>query len=175
MRRRHDRKGLSWWWSLPCLLAALFCCFSCASSPVVSRETAGQGQTVAVWELEDVSPGPSAAPVGEILTARVMETLQRKGVYKVVERTRLLRVLEELRLGSSELADERARLRVGRLMGARFMVFGGYQIVGKSMRLDLRLVEVETGRVRKAVSRTTPSSSGVTGWLEAAGSAAGEL
>jgi curli biogenesis system outer membrane secretion channel CsgG len=138
-------------------------------------DTGERKATVAVWELEDVSAGLSRIDVGEVLSARVSETLQRKGTYTVVERERLLRVLGELHLGSSELADEGTRLRIGRLLGARFMVFGGYQIVGKQMRLDLRLVEVETGKIRKAVSRVAPSSGGVSGWLEAAEKAAQEF
>jgi curli biogenesis system outer membrane secretion channel CsgG len=138
-------------------------------------DTGERKATVAVWELEDVSAGLSRIDVGEVLSAKVSETLQRKGTYTVVERERLLRVLGELHLGSSELADEGTRLRIGRLLGARFMVFGGYQIVGKQMRLDLRLVEVETGKIRKAVSRVAPSSGGVSGWLEAAEKAAQEF
>ena len=156
------------------LMSLLLFCFSCAPAP----DMGGMGErkaTVAVWELEDVSPGLSRIDLGEVLSARVSESLLRKGTYTVVERTRLLRVLEELHLGSSELADEGTRLRIGRLAGARFMVFGGYQIVGKQMRLDLRLVEVETGKVRKAVSKTAPPAGGVSGWLEAAEKAAEEF
>lgn len=156
------------------LVSLLLCCFSCAPVPDMS----GMGErkaTVAVWEIEDVSPGLSRIDLGDVLSERVRESLHRKGTYTVVERTRLLRVLEELRLGSSELADDGTRLRVGRLAGARFMVFGGYQMVGKQMRLDLRLVEVETGKIRKAVSKTAPPAGGVSGWLEAAGKAAEEL
>jgi curli biogenesis system outer membrane secretion channel CsgG len=152
---------------LICLMGLFFCCFSCAATPDMSERKA----TVAVWELEDMSPVSSRVDVGELLSAEVSGALQRTGVYVVVERARLLRVLEELRLGSSELADDETRLRVGRLLGARYMVFGGYQVVGSQLRLDVRLVEVETGKIRKAVSRTAPSAGGMSGWLEAAGKA----
>jgi hypothetical protein len=156
---------------LLCLMVLFLCCFSCAATPDMGERKA----TVAVWELEDMSPVVSRVDVGELLAVEVSGALQRKGGYVVVERARLLRVLEELRLGSSDLADDETRLRVGKLLGARYMVFGGYQIVGNVLRLDLRLVEVETGKVRKAVSRTAPSSGGMSGWLEAAGTAGGEL
>jgi curli biogenesis system outer membrane secretion channel CsgG len=156
------------------LMGLLLCFCSCAPAPYTA-DLGERKATIAVWELEDVSPGMSRIDVGEILSARVSESLQKKGNYTVVERTRLLRVLEELHLGSSELAEEGTRLRIGRLVGARFMVFGGYQVVGKRMRLDLRLVEVETGKVRKAVSRTAQPADGVSGWLEAAEKAAEEF
>jgi curli biogenesis system outer membrane secretion channel CsgG len=156
---------------LLCLPGLFLCCFSCATTPDMG---AGRS-TVAVWDLEDVSPVSSRVDVGELLSAEVSGALQRKGEYTIVERTRLVRVLEELHLGSSELADDETRLRVGRLLGARYMVFGGYQIVGSQLRLDLRLVEVETGKIRKAVSRIAPSTGGMSGWLEAAGKAGAEL
>jgi hypothetical protein len=86
----------------------------------------------------------------------------------------LNRVLEELHLGSSALADEQTRLKLGKLVGARLMVFGGYQVFGGQMRIDLRLVEVETGKVLKAVHKIAPSGD-MSGWLDAAGMAGGEL
>ena len=153
-----------------CFLISFFCLASCATVP----ERTEQQASVAVWEIEDLSPGGNRLDIGELFSARIMEVLKSKGDYTVVERTRILRVLEELRLGSSALADEQTRLRVGRLVGARFMVFGGYLVIGGNMRLDLRLVEVETGKVLKAVQKTA-SSNDISGWLDAAGKAAAEL
>ncbi|HOJ14211.1 MAG TPA: CsgG/HfaB family protein, partial [Deltaproteobacteria bacterium] len=93
---------------------------------------------------------------------------------EVVERERLVAVLEELRLGSSQLADDETRLRVGRITGAREMVFGAYMVVGPTMRLDLRRVDVETGRVVRTASKTAPSGD-VQAWVEAARKAAVDL
>jgi curli biogenesis system outer membrane secretion channel CsgG len=153
-----------------CILLINLFLSSCATEPL--RDDRGKG--LAVWDMEDLSPGSSRIDIGELLSARVVETMGNRGNYTVVERTRLVRVLEELRIGSSSLADEETRLRVGKLVGARFMVFGGYQIIGKKMRLDLRLVEVESGKVLKAVQKTTASSD-ISGWLDAAGKAAAGL
>ncbi len=70
--------------------------------------------------------------------------------------------------------DEATRLKIGRIMGARFMVFGGYFVHGEMMRLDLRLVEVETGRIVKASQKTT-SASDLNKWLGIAQEAAQDL
>jgi TolB-like protein len=172
MRRPHCRGN-----AIPGAIAALLCLLlflslsSCATTEALRDDTR---KGLAVWDLEDLSPGESRADMGEIMSARVVEVLQNKGNYTVVERTRLVRVLEELRIGSSALADEESRLKVGRLLGARFMVFGGYQIVGASIRVDMRLVEVESGRVLKAVQKTSRAKD-LTGWLDTAGKAAAEL
>jgi curli biogenesis system outer membrane secretion channel CsgG len=134
-----------------------------------------QTSAVAVWDLENLNPAETIGPdVGELLAAKVIETLNDSGAFQVVERERLILVLEELNLGSSSLVDESTRLKIGRIVGARFMVFGGYFVLGNMMRLDLRLVEVESGRIVKAAQKTA-SAGDLAGWLRIAGQAAGEL
>ena len=64
-----------------------------------------------------------------------------------IERTRLVQVLEEQAIGSSELASEKTRLRLGKLLGAKEMIFGAFQILGENARIDVRLVDVETSKV----------------------------
>jgi curli biogenesis system outer membrane secretion channel CsgG len=136
-------------------LLALFLAAGCASGPARQSGPAA----VAVWDLDDLSPAGSGQPgVGELLSAQVIEAIQRRGGYTVVEREKLVQALEELRLGSSDLADEATRLRLGRIQGARLMVLGGFIALGDRTRIDLRLIDVESGRIRKAVSKTTAST-----------------
>lgn len=156
---------------LLCIPLMLLFLFSCATEPVVRDD---QRKGLAVWDIEDLSPAGSPVDISELLSVRIVEAMKNRSDYTVVERTRMVRVLEELNIGSSSLADEQTRLRVGRLVGARFMIFGGYQVIGGTMRLDLRLVEVETGKVLKAIKKTTPSND-ISGCLDAAGKAAAEF
>ena len=52
------------------------------------------------------------------------------------------------------LVDERTRLRLGKLVGAKLMVFGGVdRFAGNTMNVNLRLVEVDTGLVLKSVGK----------------------
>ena len=142
----------------------------CATLPDQPEQSA-----TAVWDLEDLSLNPGSYPdLGQMLSARVMEVFAQEGSSPVVERQKLMLVLEELNLGTSDLADETTRLRVGRLSGATQMVFGAYQVVGQTMRIDLRLVDVSTGRVIRAAEKTA-SSSDIRGWMTAAQEAAREL
>lgn len=130
---------------------------------------------VAVWDLEDLSYESAPFPdMSEMLSGQIIETIKQKSEHGVVERQKLLMVLEEQRIGSSSLAEESTRLRLGKLAGARLMIFGAYQVVGKVMRLDLRLVDVETGKVL-AVSEKTTGALDLNGWLSAASHAAEEL
>jgi len=149
-----------------CVIAALT---GCASAPVVPSVPA-----VAVWDPEDVSSGAAEEQgIGEVLALRIVEAARARGL-DVVERQKLLLAVEELRLGSSALADESTRLRLGRITGARRMVFGGYMAVGNRVRMDLRLVDVETGKVLRTASRTGPAG-GIEALLELCGKAASDL
>ena len=131
--------------------------------------------TIAVWNLDDLSPSTIVRPeIGELLSGEIINAVNQKGEYSVVERERLLLALEELNLGAASFVDETTRLRLGRLSGARFMIFGGYQIIGSTMRLDLQLIEVETGKLQKAVQKTIEGSD-LSKWLKNAEEAAEEL
>ncbi len=132
-------------------------------------------KNIAVWDIENVTPGGNAYPnLGDLLSVKVIEVIKESATYEVVERERLSLALEELHLGTSSLVDESARLRLGSLVGAQMMVFGAYQVIGDKMRIDLRLVDVETGRILKAVERTVAAQD-ISGWTAAAAAAAGEL
>ncbi len=143
----------------------------CASHSAVSPLE----NVVAIWDVEGLGgSGADQADLGEFIAAKVMEVFSLSGSYSVVEREKLLLALEELELGTTELVDESTRLRLGHLLKARYMVFGGYFLVGDTMRLDLRLVEVDTGAIIRAASRETAADN-IQGWIEAAAVAAREL
>lgn len=153
------------------ILATFLLALACVTSPPLQEK----GLTLAVWDLDDLSPVSNGRPhLGALLASQVIESLKKKGQYAIVERERLILVLEEQRLGTTSLVDESTRLKLGRLLGARRMIFGGYQVIGDQMRLDLRLLDVESGKVLKAVQKTVAAVD-LSGWLEAAKKAAEEL
>jgi curli biogenesis system outer membrane secretion channel CsgG len=142
----------------------------CAATPKMHGPVA-----VAVWDLENLSISDAAsADLGDILSGKILETVRQAAGYTVVERQQLQLALRELELGSSDLVDSATQLRIGRIVGAKEMIFGAYQVIGKQMRLDLRLVDVESGRILKAAEKTTPSSD-ISGWIQAATDAATAL
>lgn len=70
---------------------------------------------------------------------------------RVVERSRLQEVLDELKLAGTKAIDKATAARVGKLLGARYLVMGGFFEVAGQFRADARVVEVETGRVVKSL------------------------
>ncbi|OQX20463.1 MAG: hypothetical protein BWK76_01310 [Desulfobulbaceae bacterium A2] len=165
---------------LPSVLIGLLLALTlggCASQPV-ARQAEGPRDhvAVAVWNLENMSvvPSPLLEEMNEYLTARVIEIVKETLGYPVIERERLLAVLEELRLGSSALASDATRLQVGHIVGASSMVFGGYQQVGEQFRVDLRRVDVESGKVLRS-GEATMKAGDPTGWAQVVDAAARNL
>ena len=159
------------------LLLPLFLC-SCGggSTAHYTPKHYESSSVVAVWDLENfsVTENQTLDDMMEFLGAKVAETLNEQGGYVIVERQKLLLALEELAIGSSSLASEESKLQIGRLVGAELMVFGALQQFGEQVRIDLRLVEVESGAVIR-VAEHTGAASDASGLLTAATSAALQL
>ncbi|MGD9367011.1 MAG: CsgG/HfaB family protein [Desulfobacteraceae bacterium] len=149
---------IKWWW-LPVLLCA------CAAGPS-GRPSQSVRWSVAVLDFENLSPLNTARmDLSELLTAKAIETIEEAGRYDVIERQRLAMVLAELNIGTSGFVDRQSQLRLGEITGVRLMVFGSYQVMENQLRLDVRLVDVESGRVINAVSRVAEEHS-LPGWLD---------
>ncbi len=109
---------------------------------------------IAVWDMEDLSIDEQPyKDFGRLFSDEILKVLASYRDVEIVDREQLIRVLEELNLGSSQLADEAARLQLGKLAGANLMIFGSYQFIAGNWRIDLRLVDVETGRILKTATR----------------------
>ena len=66
-----------------------------------------------------------------------------------MERSRLSSLLAEMELNKSKAFDPASAQKVGKLLGAQFLILGGFFELMGSMRLDARIVRVETGEVVK--------------------------
>ncbi len=76
----------------------------------------------------------------------------------VVERTRLQEILDELELGHQGKVEPGTAARVGKLLGAEWMLMGSYFELMGTMRIDVRLVDVETGKILHAYGVNDASS-----------------
>lgn len=131
------------------LLFAGLC--GCATTPPQQQDLE---TTLAVWDFEDLSPlSPLSPAAGEFVANAIVQRLEERSDgprLRFLERQRLVLALQELHLGSSAIATESTRLQVGRILGADKMVFGAFQVAGQQTRIDLRLVDVESGRIEKS-------------------------
>ena len=71
---------------------------------------------------------------------------------RLVERAEAQRILDEQSLGAAGRVDRETAARVGRMVGARYMITGTFIDLYGEFRLDARVIDVETGVILKSVS-----------------------
>ena len=77
---------------------------------------------------------------------------------RLVERERIAAVLAELKLGTSTFIDPKTAQRAGKLLGAELMLVGAITAWAPTLRLDARIVNVESGEVMVAASAAGPQA-----------------
>jgi tetratricopeptide (TPR) repeat protein len=89
-------------------------------------------------------PGASGRIGLEVLVQQeLIRELQGRG-YTLVERRLLDKVLAEVKLGASELADQDTQIRLGRLLAARLMVSGVMTHEPGGLAASVRAIDTET-------------------------------
>ena len=138
-----------------CFWMGLLSLLLCACTPLSKH---ARPPTVAVWDFDNASfiDAANVDYLSRTLQEMLLSNLAQAPDIQLVERVRLREALEEQRLGSSELVSEDNRIKLGRILGAKYMVFGNYIAMEDKVRLDVRLVEVETSLVKLSEDATTP-------------------
>ncbi len=80
----------------------------------------------------------------------ITEMSKVKGI-KVVERQRIQSIVEELNLNETDLVEKETSQRMGKLLGAKVMLFGGFSnLFNDKFRIDVRIIKTETSETIKA-------------------------
>jgi curli biogenesis system outer membrane secretion channel CsgG len=130
---------------------------------VATSGSAAESATIAVWPFDSHVVGTTSPPSEQLVLQEMLPDMLGAALsvsprLRLVERQRLHDVLNEQKLGSSVLAEEQTRLRLGRLLGARLLVFGSHMRIGDAWQLDIRVVEVETSRILASSSESGQGS-----------------
>jgi TolB-like protein/Flp pilus assembly protein TadD len=115
--------------------------------------TAQSGElTVAVAGFAGIGERAEDEWLGTGLSETVTTALQEVEGLVVWGREQLRESLRRLGVEATELAPEDA-VQLGRMIGARWVLSGAFQRLGEQVRVTARVVEVESGRVLRAVKQ----------------------
>jgi len=92
-----------------------------------------------------------------VLLSQLTEHLNNSGRVRVVERVLIERLLEELNLGSSELANPETSLKLGRVLAAKLIGTGSLYYLPQGTLLNLRLIDTETSAIPQVLTRQLAS------------------
>lgn len=117
---------------------------------VLSPASAQDASTLAVLPLEKAAASEQYEGLGKALANMLVSDLSKVPGLNLVERARLQELMAEMQLAESGFLDESTAQKLGQGLGARFVLIGSFSVVGQTMALDARIVEVETGSIKRA-------------------------
>jgi len=120
-----------------------------------------------IWIMDFTYEGYSLQE-GEdrLITIGITDKVLKHGRVRVVERPLQETIMQELKLGTSELTDRNTALTLGRIFAARFIVSGRIIYSGPQTQVSMRLIETETGQITAAMSETVGSAVSVSALTE---------
>ncbi len=103
--------------------------------------------TVGVLYFENLTSDPQLRPLGKGLALMLITDLSKVKRLQVVERVKLQALLEELKLSSSGLLAMNTAPRLGRLLGAHWLVGGAFRGSREALEFQSHLFEVPKVRI----------------------------
>ncbi len=86
------------------------------------------------------------------IPALLITSLQQNPAARVVDRSDIHQLLTEQNMAAEGRVDAATAARIGKLIGARYMIMGTFVDYYGKFRIDARIVDVETGEILKVVS-----------------------
>jgi hypothetical protein len=124
-----------------------------ADNPVKSNEDVKivNSITIAIIDFESQAPGNTelGQQLSDILTARLSIYDQ----YRLVERKKLEDLLKEHQLSLTGMVETSQAVQVGKMLGARIMIFGRAFTVERDLYIVAKIVGTETSQVKGVIAK----------------------
>ncbi len=91
-----------------------------------------------------------------VVTTQLADQLGASGRVKVVDRVLIDQLLQELNLGTSELADPETALKLGKVLAAKIMGTGTLIHMPNGTMMSMRLIDTETSQIPKVINLQFP-------------------
>jgi TolB-like protein len=108
-------------------------------------------KTIAIMPFDNFSTGEFQEKLGSLgkgLADFFAYDFAKISSFTVLERDKIEFIMKEIELQKSDAVDRAAAVQVGKILGAKYMVFGSItQIDDKNTRMVVRVVSVETSEI----------------------------
>ena len=112
-------------------------------------------KTLAILPFENnsVTDSDRFAPLSKGLPAMIITDLNKNGAgLKLIERDKIQALLKEIAFGQTGSVDESQAVKVGKILGAQAIALGSFMVLGENIRIDVRIIKVETSELVLAES-----------------------
>jgi hypothetical protein len=119
-----------------------------AKEPAPVDAWTSRALTLSLLGLSCIGDCPRPQEAEQYVIAQLSRSLSKDGRVSLVEREKIIQVLDELQLSSSDVADqELAPVLLGKLLGARLICAGKIVAIKGDHSLNLRVFETDTSRI----------------------------
>lgn len=107
-------------------------------------------KTLAIFPFENNSVtdrerfGPLSKGIAAMLTTGLNISRTK---LKLVERENIQALIEEVEFNQGKFVDESTAIKLGKILGAESIGFGSFIVMGTQVRMDMRIIKVETGEL----------------------------
>lgn len=113
---------------------------------------------IAVWYFDNSSDDRSLDKLKKGLAAMMISDLSKVKMLSVIERDRIQEIIEEQNMNNTKSFDAATASKLGKLLGVEHVLTGAYFELMGSLRIDARIIDVETGKILKSEGIDGPSS-----------------
>ena len=136
------------------LLLAVFS-FNQVAMPFTFQE----GKTIiAIVDFQNTSQNARLDYLEKTIPEAISTTMARSGRLEIVERSRLEAALTEMDMSMLGIVDEETAAELGRAVGATTIMVGSFVSISGFVRINARLIDVQTARVLTAESVQGPEA-----------------
>ena len=121
--------------------------------PVKVAVAAEKRIRLAVTEFKTLADKGRNTQLGVMVSEMFTTEVVNSDAFKIVEREQLEKVLKEIAMAQSGIIDTTKAQEIGRMLGADAIITGSVIRIQDKLRIDARIIEVETGVVVSAVNR----------------------
>lgn len=104
---------------------------------------------VTVLPFDDLSAARSYANAGTAIAELLVADLGRVKGLTLVERREIEKTMKEVELGMSGIADDKTAPKIGKMLGAAYLIVGSY-LLGPTSSAVWKVITVETGVIAKS-------------------------
>ena len=124
--------------------------------PQVCRNECGVTRFLIPTVLDLDTSGVSAADA-RIIESNIATTIMQTGAYQVIGRSEREAILQEVGYQSSDCADEKCQIEIGKLLSADLIVVGTVDKADTKLAVHLKVIEVESGLTVRSSSHSYES------------------
>ncbi|MEP6689794.1 MAG: CsgG/HfaB family protein [Gemmatimonadaceae bacterium] len=121
---------------------------SAAAAPAAARKT------VAILYFDNYTGRADYDPIGKGIASMMITDLSSVQEIQLVERDHLQELIKEMDRQGTKYFDSSTAVKVGRLAGAEYVVAGAVNALQPKIRLDTRVIRVQTGEIVKTAQVT---------------------